>query len=71
MRGNFTNHYKKYARDENLRELQQQFTNFILNDFASLQKEVCGLKTDISWLKKLTIGIIIAIISFALVILLT
>jgi len=68
MRGNWINHAKKYAREEELKELQRQFTNFVSNDFASLQKEVTKLGTNISWLEKLAIGLLITIIGAAIAI---
>ena len=70
-RGNFSNHPKKWAREEDLKELQRQFTSFVYNDFAGFQKELSGLKTDISWLKKLTIGLVMAVIAAALAIIIS
>ena len=64
-RGNRVNHPKKWARDVDLKELKQRFYDFASNDFAGLKREVFGLRTDISWLKKLTIGLILVVLASA------
>ena len=71
MKGNRSNHPKKWARDEDLKEFKQRFYDFVSNDFAGLKREVFGLRTDISWLKKLTIGLILVVLASAVAIIIS
>lgn len=71
VKGNRTNHRLVYARDEDLKDLKERFFHFYDNDFIELKDDVIKTRTDVSWLKKLMVGILLAIMAGAIAIILT
>jgi len=70
-KGNRTNHLKKWMRCDDWQNwLLTQWLPFKQNDLPHLQKKITTMQTDISWLKKLMIGLILIIISAAIAIIL-
>ena len=71
LKGNKTNHKRIYLRQLDWDNwLNTDWRPFKQNDLPHLQKKITTMQTDISWLKKLMIGLILIIISAAIAIIL-
>ena len=46
MRGNKSNHPRKWAREEDLKELKTRFYHFMDNDFRELQAQVARVEGE-------------------------
>ena len=67
MKGNKTNHKKKYLRSEDFENwLITQWTPFKENDLPCIQKTIARLATNQTWIIRLLVGLFLAILASAL-----
>ena len=59
MRGNYTNHPKKYAQQEDLKELKVRFFSFLDNDWVHLKTKVAR-QEGILYIILTILGIVLA-----------